>query len=117
MGFFKNPLKAHKKIAKGGLNALGKTSPSNSVGGKLANAVLGTGGRSPGVVPPAMRTGGNMPAVGGPAGAPRPGGGQFNRGDMDRPQRHSQQLPGRQMRTASGTPRLAEGGKVTKKKK
>lgn len=82
MGFFSNPLKLHKKIAKGALNDPGKKLVSKAVNKDpvlrrglakdvIGKAVLGNGKRrsggngagtapngNTGIVPPAMRTGG-----------------------------------------------------------
>jgi hypothetical protein len=112
MGFFSNPLKAHKKIAKAGISA---TKSLNNAGVSATKSVAkagipkqspargllggGGGGGNTGIVPPGMRTGG--PAQATPMGAPSA---RVQRGPMER-------------RPTGPRPLMAEGGKVKGKKK
>lgn len=69
MGFFKNPLKAHKKLNKIGVSATKTVATAGTPKQSPARGLLGGGGGggNTGVVPPGMRT------QGAPSGAPRKG--------------------------------------------
>lgn len=68
MGFFSNPLKAHKKIAKAGVSATKSVVQAGIPKQSPARGILGGGGGGGG----APRTGGGLPAqqMGAPAGQP-----------------------------------------------
>lgn len=101
MGFFSkhNPLKAHKKIASTGISATKSVAKAGVPKQSPAAGMLGGGGGSATVKKAFVRTGGVAP----PAGSP----GMRTGGSTRAMRQDTMQGPG---------PRMAEGGKVKKKK-
>lgn len=100
MGFFSNPLKAHKKLAKAGLSATKSVAKAGVPKQSPAAGLLGRGGGG-GMKNATIQTGGAAQAT------PAPGRGGMGARLAGAMRRDSMQGPG---------PRMAEGGKVKKKK-